>query len=101
MKLSLEIVTGLISIVTFFGGVVMWYSGAIKKTYAAQRDYEHLKNSYKQLANNQDNILKEFDTRFDQIILEMKELKGLITAVLVKISPNEHSTGWYRRNDQP
>lgn len=75
----------------------MWYGGAVRKTYAAQRDYEHLKNSYSQLSDNLSSLSREVDSRFDQAILEMKELKGLVTAVLVKVSPGENSTGWYRR----
>lgn len=82
MKPTLEIIAILISISTFLGGLVMWYSGAVRKRYASQRDFEHLKASYNQLASNQAAILKELDTRFDATMLELKEHKGLLVAVL-------------------
>ncbi len=97
MKTSLELVALVFSITTFVGGCVMWFQGAVKKNYAAQRDFDHLKNSYHQLASNQQAILKELDGRFDQTVLELKEIKGFLTAIMLKISPSDSSLGSFNR----
>ena len=97
MKYGLELFALIASALTFMGGLVMWYAGAVKKSYAAQRDFDHLKGSYKQIAANLDAVSREQDGRFDQLALELKEVKGLLTAIIVKITPGESSTGWYRK----
>lgn len=96
MKPTLETITLFISVFTFMGGLLMWYSGTVTKRYAAQRDFEHLKASYKQLAGNQEAILRELDQRFDQLFLELKELKAHQMAVFARFG-GENSTGWYRK----
>lgn len=96
MKPTLEIVTMLISVSMFLAGLVTWYSGAVRKRYAAQRDYEHLKTSYKQLASGQSVISKDMDSRFDSIMLELKEVKAMQLALMVKINPSETSSGFFR-----
>lgn len=89
MKPTLEIITLLISITTFVGGLIAWYSAAIKKNYAAQRDYNHLKNNYQQLSSSINSLYKDIDLRFDSTISELKDLKSLQLAILVKLSPND------------
>lgn len=96
MKPTLEIVLMFISLASFLGGVVMWYTGAITKRYAAQRDFEHLKRSYSQMAENQAKILDELDRRFDAVNQILADIKGLEMALLTKLG-SENSTGWYRK----
>lgn len=66
--LSVETVAALIGIITFIGGLIAWYRGAVQKEYASQRDWEHVKNNQKQLTNNLDFIFKEIDQKLDKII---------------------------------
>lgn len=96
--MTTELIAIAISIFTFLGGITAWYSAAVKKSYAAQRDYEHLKRNYEQIAANQNNLLREFDQRFDQTILELKELKAQLNVLTVKLLPEtSQGTAWFRQ----
>jgi len=77
---------------------ISWYNSTVRKQYAAQRDFEHLKRNYQQLADNQAQILKEMDSRFDMATLDLRDIKGLITSIVVKIS-TENTGGWMKRNE--
>lgn len=66
--MSLEAAAALIGILTFIGGLIAWYRGAVQKEYASQRDWEHVKNNQKQLVENLNFIFKEIDERFDKIV---------------------------------
>lgn len=66
--MSLETAAALIGILTFIGGLIAWYRGAVQKEYASQRDWEHVKNNQKQLVENLNFIFKEVDEKFDKII---------------------------------
>lgn len=98
MKPTLELLAVVVSLLTFAGGVIAWYSASVQKRYASQRDFEHLKRNYEQLASNQNEIVKDLDKGFDSLILELKEVKGLQTAILVKISPSDSVSDIYRRS---
>lgn len=76
--LSLETLISLMSIATFLGGAIAWYSAKIQKGYAAKRDFEHLKRNFEQLSSAQGLIMKELDTRFDSLQLHMIEIKSLL-----------------------
>lgn len=75
---------------------ISWYNSALRKQYAAQRDFEHLKRNYQQLSEGQGTILKEFDTRFDKLNLDSIEVKNILNVILIKLS-NEVSTGWIKK----
>lgn len=77
MDLSSLISLGL-GLISFLSGAVLWYKGSVEKRYAAQRDFGHLKNNYKQLALALDTFSKESDERFDRIDDTLKELKLII-----------------------
>lgn len=66
--LSLETAAALIGILTFVGGLIAWYRGAVQKEYASQRDWEHVKNNQKQLAANLDFMFKEIEQKLDKVI---------------------------------
>lgn len=98
--MSLETLATIISIVTFAGGVLAWYSGAVQKRYAAQRDFEHLKRNYEQLARNQETILKEIDSKFDVVARDLLELKSLTNQLFIRCASDQNSIGWRRSDDQ-
>jgi predicted component of type VI protein secretion system len=98
MKNNLELITLFISVLAFSGGMITWYTGVIKKQYASQRDFEHLKRSYASLSDNVRGLMAEVDDRANMQMLELKEVKALLMAIMVKLSPNELSTGWFREN---
>ena len=74
------------SLITGVIGAFAWYSSKVKKEYAAERDFKHLKNDYKQLAINieqlwrlMDNNFREHEKRLveqhSEILRELAELK--------------------------
>ena len=74
------------SLITGVIGAFAWYSSKVKKEYAAERDFKHLKNDYKQLAINieqlwrlMDNNFREHEKRLveqhNEILRELAELK--------------------------
>ena len=48
----------LLGIITAFGGWLAWYASSVKKAYAAERDFNHLKRNYEQLVQNQTEMLR-------------------------------------------
>jgi predicted lipoprotein len=53
------------------GGNLTWsllfFANSIKRRYAAERDFNHLKNNQKQIADSIAISLKDMDTRFDKV----------------------------------
>jgi hypothetical protein len=47
-----------LGILTAFCGWLAWYGSSVKKAYAAERDFNHLRRNYEQLAENQKHILQ-------------------------------------------
>lgn len=83
-----------IAVLTFIGGIFAWYSAAVRKEYASQRDWEHLKNNQRQFQENlnflfkdmgQDieNMRSEHDKRFDKIDAQGVKLESMFYASLV------------------
>lgn len=76
-------------VVTSIAGLIAIYRGSIRKGYAAERDFNHLKEDFKSLSANLNFLLKEQDTsikglakdldtrcdRIDQNLLEIKALQ--------------------------
>jgi hypothetical protein len=93
--MSLEILATLISISTFAGGILAWYSANVQKRYAAQRDFEHLKRNYNQMAENLRGIQDDMDERFDTVDRSTADIKQKLNVIMIKILP-ETSTGWVK-----
>lgn len=99
--MRLEVLTAIVSvfsICTFIGGTAAWYSANIQKRYAAQRDFEHLKRNYQQLAQNQATILEVLDKRFDSLALDTHDVRQKLNVIMIKVLP-EQSTGWMNQKD--
>lgn len=71
-----------IGILTFIGGLLAWYKGAVEKDYASKRDWGHVKNSQQQLSQNVGFLFKDMDARFDRVDAQLLELKGMFYASL-------------------
>lgn len=65
----------IISILSFSGGLVMWYRGSVEKRYAAERDFNHLKRNYEQLAASLASLMQMEDERFDEIRLRLNNIE--------------------------
>ncbi|MEO1444791.1 MAG: hypothetical protein AAFV46_00885 [Cyanobacteria bacterium J06635_11] len=73
---------------SFIGGVIAWYGATVKKQYAAERDFGHLKKSYESLAHNIGSMDRLFDQRFDELQRENLELKTLLQGILIRLGSN-------------
>ena len=61
-------------------GIIFWYRGMIRKSYAAERDFGHLKRHYEGLALGQEAMLKELDTRCDAIERQLIRIEAAIAS---------------------
>lgn len=57
----------ILGILTSFAGFLAWYTSGVKKSYAAERDFNHLRRNYEQLAQNQQAILSLLDSMNDEV----------------------------------
>lgn len=90
---------GIIGILTFVGGILAWYSGAIEKRYAAQRDFQHLKKNQENISLGIHSLFKEVDRRFDDLVREVGELKALNNNLIHTIN-NESISSIIRRKEK-
>ena len=74
-----------IVILTFslaLGGNVTWailfFTNSVKRRYAAERDFGHLKNNLKDLTDNLDHLFSELDRRLDAQDKNLLELKAYL-----------------------
>ena len=85
-----------IGIITFIGGVALWYRGAVEKKYAAQRDFGHLKRNYENLSMTVLEQGKDIDRRFDGLEADTREVKILLQ-VLVSRTGDDSISGILNR----
>jgi hypothetical protein len=67
---------------SFLGSLVFWWSTYIRKRYAAERDYAHLKRNYEALSIAVTALDKMLDSRLDRIEGTQIEQKVLLTTLL-------------------
>lgn len=75
-----------IGLISFIGGGLAWYAGAIEKRYAAQRDFQHLRANQQQISAGIADILKDQDRRFDELERQGAETKMLIHNLAANLS---------------
>ena len=75
-------------LISFVGGFATWSAAAVKKQYAAERDFGHLKKSYDTLAVNITHLDRLLDQRLDELQRENLELKTLLQGVLIRLGSN-------------
>lgn len=94
----LQFILLILSVGSALFAIVTWYSATVQKRYASQRDFEHLKRNYQQLADNQAQIIKELDSRFDEATLDLRDIKNMLNVIMVKIN-TQSSGGWMKRSE--
>lgn len=102
MKASTEVLQFLLICFSIGSTVIAclsWYSASVQKRYAAQRDFEHLKNNYLQLSSNQNHMMDEFDKRFDSLAIDVHDIKSALQLLVIK-AQGENTTGWHRREQE-
>lgn len=65
----------IMGVISFIGGAVTWYGAAIKKNYASERDFNHLKRNYESLSSNIASLSDLLDGRLDHIALTMAKIE--------------------------
>lgn len=81
----LGIATGILSVFTFLGGALAYIKASSRKAYAAERDFNHLKNSLGQTNQNLGFLVQELDKRFDSIDLKLVEISSRIEHETISI----------------
>ena len=77
-----EKISLIIGIVTFCSGLFSFYGGAIKKRYGAERDFQHLKNDYRALAQNVALLSDMLDGQIDSMQLKLLELRARVDLLI-------------------
>lgn len=102
-----ELLAMAISLVTFIAGGVAWFSSAIRKGYAAERDFQHLKRNQEQLSLGIKQCLDQYDHKFeltkkelDEIEIQLIEVKGVLNLLLVRLTGDTISEITNRRKDK-
>jgi len=75
----------LIGIITFICGAISYYGAAVKKQYASERDFQHLKRSYDGLSSNITTLDKMIDARLDRSDLNQVEIRAMLLSILSRL----------------
>lgn len=93
----LEILSICVGLAGAVFGMLMWYKSAVEKSYAAQRDFQHLKRNQEQIASLLSANMEELERQFNQIDKDLTELRNWIQNLAV-LYRGEGSTGIKRDN---
>ncbi len=78
----------LVGIITAIAGGIAWYGAAVKKAYASERDFNHLRNAYEGLSVNVATLDRMLDARLDEIQRENLELRALMRSLIIQLGGN-------------
>lgn len=93
VALIIGVVVSIISILTFCGGLFAYIRASGRKAYAAERDFNHLKNSIAQLSKNVDELWRQNDSRLDHVDQRLMEITFKIDGRLPGGSRPGHQVG--------
>ena len=79
------LVSGL-SLLTGIAGAVAWIQSKTRKEYAAERDFNHLKNSYKALTMNTEQLWRQQEEWNDTVLRRLDSLHGQLNAISAQMS---------------
>jgi hypothetical protein len=77
-----NIISLVMGLSSFIGGMVLWYRGSVEKRYAAERDFAHLRRNYEQLCQELMELEEKIDTKSGTLLTQFLEIKALLYAVL-------------------
>lgn len=77
MKPELLIALGgfLLGLIPYVVGTIVWYANSEKKKYAAERDFNHLRNNQKDISNGIAHLAEEIEGYFDVLNRDILEIK--------------------------
>jgi len=90
----ISLLLGMTGLLSFVGGIFFWFKSNIEKRYAAERDFAHIRNDYKQLTE----FLKVIDDDvqgIDRTLIEMKSAMITLSnrVEILAIKSSDGSTG--------
>lgn len=94
---AIELFSILLGIISILGGGLAWYGASVRKGYAAEREFGHIKNSISQLSENMRVLADELDDGHKTLI-ELKTLilanNAVINTIAAKVDAS--TAGWTR-----
>ena len=98
--MSFEVIAGLISILTFVSGLIAWLSAALKKQYAAERDFKEIQISLQELIRTNQFRHEFLKKELDEIECQIQECKSVLNTLLVRCCGDNISIGTRRRDTE-
>ena len=68
-------ITLIMGVASFAGGLISLYGAVVRKRYAAERDFSHLKRNYESLSANVASLSRFQDERFDDLDKALIEIR--------------------------
>lgn len=68
----------LIGLGTTLCGVLAWYSSSVRKKYAAEREFNHLRNNQQQIQAGLNDLVQENEERFNALDRQLIEIKAYL-----------------------
>jgi hypothetical protein len=87
IALVVGLIVSLLSLFTGVGGAIAWFQAKTRKEYAAERDFNHLKNNQAQLALNVEQLWRLMDTAFREQEQRLSDGHDQILFEIAKIQP--------------
>jgi hypothetical protein len=81
MQFILEHASLAIGVFTSIIGVTAWYSAYVRRQYAAERDFQHLKRNYEGLRDAVVKLTADQDERFDKIDLAQIQIQSILQSL--------------------
>ena len=77
-----EHISLIMGICSFVGGGIALYGAAVKKQYASERDFNHLKNNYQNLSGNIATLSDFLDSKLDNIAKTLTQIETRQSVIL-------------------
>ncbi|MGD1904433.1 MAG: hypothetical protein ACFB0C_00395 [Leptolyngbyaceae cyanobacterium] len=78
----LGLVVLVIGVLTSIAGGLAWYRSKIAQDVERKRDFNHLKNNYKQLSANVDDLWTQNEARYDHLFRQIDRIE-------IKLDPDK------------
>lgn len=72
-----------IGLMTATAGAIAWYSANVRKQYAAERDFQHLKRNYESLSQAIAQVIQDQDERFDQLDKSLLQINAILQNIVL------------------
>ena len=77
----LEVAIAACTLIGLISSALLWYAGKVEKSYAAQREFGHLKKSLEQLNENISELFKEQE---EQLLLLQRQQERILDRIFFR-----------------